>query len=153
MAIPESIKKKANQVRNEVYGKDVREALASGIEEAGDIADQANTKSEYASDKVDNIQSQVDQLVVEGDSSVEAAQARVNADGSVTYTTLKERLDTEYTEITAQLAQSASGNKPSWSIWEEFGQRGINVKWFGAVGDGVTDDTDSILQAVSQANM
>lgn len=106
MAVPEIIQQKANDIRTKVYGREVRESLASGLEVAGDIADQANTKSEYASDKVDNIQSQVDQLVVEGDSSVEAAQARVDADGNA-YTTLKERLDTEHTEVTAQLAQIA----------------------------------------------
>lgn len=139
MAIPESIKKKANQVRNEVYGKDVREALASGIEEAGDIADQANTKSEYASDKVDNIQSQVDQLVVEGDSSVEAAQARVDADGYA-YTTLKERLDTEYTEVTAQLAETKI----------DVFSRGMYVKSLGAIGDGIEDDTGILKQAFQQ---
>lgn len=107
MAIPESIKKKANQVRNEVYGKDVREALASGIEEAGDIADQANTKSDDAVEQVDNIQAQVDQLVVEGDSSVEAAQARVDAEGK-SYPTLKARLDAKETEFSSQLAQKAN---------------------------------------------
>src|SRR5690625_2381594 len=102
MAIPESIKKKANQVRNEVYGKDVREALASGIEEAGDIADKANTKSNDAVEQVDNIQAQVNQLVVEGDPSVEAAQARVDAEGK-SYPTLKARLDAKETEFSSRL--------------------------------------------------
>jgi len=38
------------------------------------------------------VQAQIDQLVIDGDSSVEAAQARVNAGGAV-YGTLKARLD------------------------------------------------------------
>lgn len=85
MAIPESIKKLANDIRTKIYGRDVRESLAKGIEEAGNIADEANKQ-------VNSIQDQVNQLVVNGDSSVEAAQARVSANG-VVYSTLKERLD------------------------------------------------------------
>jgi lysophospholipase L1-like esterase len=105
MAIPESIKKLANDIRTKIYGKEVREALAKGIEEAGDLADKANTKSENAVYQVNNIQAQVNQLVVEGDSSVEAAQARVGADGEV-YETLKERLDTEHNKINDRLTQA-----------------------------------------------
>ena len=41
-------------------------------------------------------QTEFDAVVIEGDSSVEAAQARVASDGITTYTTLKERLDAEY---------------------------------------------------------
>lgn len=98
MAIPETIKKLANDIRTKIYGREVREALAQGIEEAGNIADQANQTSNAAVDQVRNIQAQVDQLVVEGDSSVEAAQARVDAKGNV-FATLKERLDTKETQM------------------------------------------------------
>lgn len=107
MAIPESIKKLANDIRTKIYGREVRESLAKGIEEAGNIADQANTKSDDAVEQVNSIQSQVNQLVVEGDSSVEAAQARVDADGN-TYATLKERLDTKEQSFVTQLAEKAS---------------------------------------------
>lgn len=98
MAIPETIKKLANDIRTKIYGREVREALAQGVEEAGNIADQANQTSNAAVEQVRNIQAQVDQLVVEGDSSVEAAQARVDAEGNV-FATLKERLDTKETQI------------------------------------------------------
>ncbi len=54
-------------------------------------------------DRADNIQAQVDNLVADGDSSPEAAQARVGADGT-NYTTLKQRLDAENQSVTAQLA-------------------------------------------------
>jgi hypothetical protein len=54
-------------------------------ENVDDFADEISTKAS-------SIQNQVDQLVVSGDSSVEAAQARVNADGE-TFATLRDRLN------------------------------------------------------------
>lgn len=59
-------------------------------------ANQAKTAS-------DSTQAQLDQVVIEGDSSVEAAQARVKADGT-TFTTLKDRLNNS----DAQLAENAN---------------------------------------------
>ncbi|REJ29291.1 glycosyl hydrolase family 28-related protein [Caldibacillus debilis] len=136
MAIPETIKKLANDIRTKIYGREVREALAQGIEAAGDLADKANTKSENAVYQVNNIQAQVNQLVVEGDSSVEAAQARVDADGNV-FTTLKERLDTKET----QFANKISILKNTF----------VSVEEFGAVGDGIQDDYQAIQNALDYA--
>lgn len=56
-------------------------------------------------DEVNDFQRQINEIVVEGDSSVEAAQARVSSTGT-TYTTLKERLDKEHNEVSAHLAQT-----------------------------------------------
>lgn len=100
---------------------------------AFNIANQALEQSK-------NTQQQLDQIVIEGDSSVEAAQARVDADGN-TFTTLKERLDTKETQFASQLAQTK----------EDLEQRSVNVKWFGAKGDGITDDTSSINTAIEYA--
>ena len=63
--------------------------------------------SESADTLSKSVQEQFNQVVIDGDSSVEAAQARVTADG-VTKATLKERLDDEHNEVTAQLAHTAN---------------------------------------------
>lgn len=55
--------------------------------------------------KADSVQTQLNQVVIEGDSSVEAAQARVDANNKI-YDTLKERLDTEQIEAAKQLTET-----------------------------------------------
>ncbi|WP_262481736.1 hypothetical protein [Bacillus sp. CH30_1T] len=87
MAIPQVIQELASKIRSAVYGREVRESIAQSIEVTGNTADNAKKLS-------DNIQAQVNVLTVEGDSSVEAAQARVDAVG-ISYATLKDRLDSE----------------------------------------------------------
>jgi peptidoglycan/xylan/chitin deacetylase (PgdA/CDA1 family) len=73
----------------------------------------ADNKSSYAKNLANSIQSQLDQVVIEGDSSVEAAQARVDADGE-TYGTLKSRLDADQNnhKITEQGLRGEILNKP-----------------------------------------
>jgi hypothetical protein len=61
-------------------------------EDAKNVANDAKTVAEDAKSTATNVQEQFNQVVIEGDSSVEAAQARVAPDGT-TYPTLKERLD------------------------------------------------------------
>lgn len=104
MSIPQRIKELANKVRNEIYGKDVRESIAQSMEVTGGTAEDADIKSNEATDQVNSIQAQVDQLVIEGDSSVEAAQARVRADGTE-FDTLRDRLnngDEQMSEVAEQ---------------------------------------------------
>ena len=71
-------------------------------------ADQAVTMARSANSKSDSTQLQLDEIVIDGDSSVEAAQARVDIK-NISYATLKDRLDTEQQEVNAQLAQIANG--------------------------------------------
>lgn len=106
---------------NNVIGRDVRNALldiGDLRKDAGDAknkaqnaetkAEEAKTESSSAKTKADSVQTQLDTVVVEGDSSVEAAQARVNAQGNA-FGTLKERLDGS----DEQLAQKASQERVS----------------------------------------
>lgn len=65
----------------------------------------ADVKSTQALANSESTQTQLDTIVIEGDSSVEAAQARVAKDGE-TYGTLKARLDAENESVTSQLAHN-----------------------------------------------
>lgn len=85
-----------------------REKLNKSIDKAYDAdekSDDAKGIAETAENKADSVQAQFDQVVIDGDSSVEAAQARVDAAGN-TFLTLKRRLDDENQQFTAQLAQT-----------------------------------------------
>ncbi|MBT2601430.1 MULTISPECIES: hypothetical protein [unclassified Oceanobacillus] len=86
------------QTREKVHGIDVRETMARTAEITNITANEAKENSEESVNQVNNIQRQVDQIVVEGDSSVEAAQARVDAEG-VSHNTLKERNDSDYLKL------------------------------------------------------
>jgi predicted phosphodiesterase len=59
-----------------------------------------------------NLQAQLDALVIEGDSSPAAAQARVDGKGT-TYATLKQRLDTKEAEFASSLAEKATKTEVS----------------------------------------
>ena len=78
--------------------------VANGIDAK---ATNALSLSESADTLSKSVQEQFNQVVIDGDSSVEAAQARVDASGQ-TNPTLKARLDKEHNEVTAQLAQTAT---------------------------------------------
>src|SRR5690606_6439996 len=83
-----------------------REKLNEAItdaETAKIVSEQADDKASQALAKSESTQTQLDTIVIDGDSSVEAAQARVSTTGTA-YGTLKQRLDTEYEEVTSQLA-------------------------------------------------
>ena len=101
-----------------------------------DTSNSALNIANTALNKSNSTQQQLDAIVINGDSSVEAAQARVAADGTTTYDTLKERLDIENQKVMSQL-------------------EGItNVRMFKCddgeyvKGDGVHDDTTGIQHAI-----
>src|SRR5690606_5865799 len=103
MAINPKIKERAEKIRKEVYGKDVREALASGLEAMSEDVEETKNRQ-------DNVESQFQSVLDETTgkdviSAPEVIAARVGADGTQ-YPNLKQRLDSEHDKITAQLAQN-----------------------------------------------
>src|SRR5690625_1303586 len=97
-------------------------------DEAKQISEQADTKATEALNKSESTQEQLNQVVIDGDSSVEAAQARVDEKGQ-SHTTLKERIDDGFTKVNTQLAEKVdqvSFNASNQSI--EFYANGILIR-------------------------
>ncbi|MDF2543492.1 MAG: family lipase [Herbinix sp.] len=127
-------------------GKDKINAIIQDAEEAVATAESASVKSQTALDAAnaalansESTQTQLNQIVIDGDSSVEAAQARVDASGFA-YGVLKERLDTEYAKVNSQLADFVTKKRTFHA------NRTINKLKNGEavtivfLGDSITDD-------------
>lgn len=150
MTINPKIKERAEKIRKEVYGKDVREALASGLEAMSEDVEEIKQRQ-------DNVESQFQAVLDETTgkdviSAPEVTAARVGADGTQ-YSNLKQRLDSEHDKITAQLAQKAkiilSDKEPSdvddETFWyEDRGEAPINFNPDDAVivANAVVSDTE-----------
>lgn len=109
-------------------------------ENAIKTSDEAKSIAQSAENKSDSVQEQFNQVVIDGDSSVEAAQARVDAKGQ-SHPTLKARLDDENENVTRQLARTAS-NAAGW----------INITKppYSTPANGVDDDSAIINRAISE---
>ena len=92
--------------------------VANGIDAK---ATNALSLSESADTLSKSVQEQFNQVIIDGDSSVEAAQARVDASGQ-TNPTLKARLDKEHNEVTAQLAQKVDMSGSGQVKWANISQ-------------------------------
>jgi hypothetical protein len=94
---------------------EIEESIALRVSLVEEFKEEVNAKvtaAEEAAAQVDYFQTQLDTMTIEGDSSVEAAQARVEADGT-TNATLKARLDKKdsqteqkFDEVASQMAQT-----------------------------------------------
>lgn len=104
-------------------------------EDAKSVANSSVKKADEANQKSDSTQQQLDTLILEsGTSDAEVIQARMDSRGQQA-PLLKDRLN---------------------SIDQDLTDISVNVKWYGAVGDGVSDDTDAIqtvLNLTKQSNI
>ena len=105
MAVDPNIKKKADDIRNKIYGKEVRESLASGLEEmSSDVVENEGRQSVVES-RQDSVESQwqvvsdemTDKDVISAPEIIAARNGEAN---------LKTRIDKDHQEVTAQLAQT-----------------------------------------------
>lgn len=129
LAVDPSIQKKADDIRLKKKGREVRESLASGLEEMSEVVVDNTDRQEYVEEQFQNV---IDETT--GKDVISAPELIAARNGEAN---LKARLDKEQQEVTAQLAQTDA----------DLNTRMINLKSFGARGDGTTDDTDIIQEA------
>src|SRR5690625_3324907 len=89
---------------------DGREKLNEAIKDANQAkvdSSEAKSKANQALANSESTQTQLDTIVIDGDSSVEAAQARVDEKG-VSHPTLKARIDDGFERTADQLTQTTN---------------------------------------------
>lgn len=91
-------------------GREKLNDAIDGSEQAVDRSIDADNKATQALAKSESTQTQLDTIVIDGDSSVEAAQARVD-EKDVVHPTLKARIDDGMNSVNQQLAQKANINQ------------------------------------------
>lgn len=114
------VREKVEQIRQAVYGKEVRESIASGIEAI-------NTDIDALNDLVDALDSRVDTIITTPISGEAAAQeivdARASAVKSKTFATLDARFEESEQDLVTHKAESvtdadgAHGLKIETGIW------------------------------------
>src|SRR5699024_12161590 len=113
--IPESIKKLANKVRNEIYGRDVRESIAKSMEVSGETSNEANERSKDTATSQTDVENRFDDQIAGNTDIDEVIDAR-RPEGGKSYPTLRKRLDDEHKEVTTQLAQTGNLLKNQLSV-------------------------------------
>ena len=105
MAVDPNIKKKADDIRNKIYGKEVRESLASGLEAMSSDVVENEGRQSVVEGRQDSVESQW-QSVVDETTDLDVVSAPEIIAARNGESNLKARLDKENQEVTAQLAQN-----------------------------------------------
>ena len=128
MAIPTKIKQLANDVRTKIYGIDVRESIAKGMEVSGEISEESNKLSKDTAGRQDHIETRYDVAVGAHTEDSEVLDARIGVDG-VTHTNVKKRLDTEQDKVITKLEYTSN----------DVEQKGLNINNFKRIIPEVSD--------------
>src|SRR5690625_3149032 len=115
-------------------GREKLNAAIDGANAADVTSKEADTKATQALANSESTQTQLDTIVIDGDSSVEAAQAWVDEKG-VPHPTLKARIDDGMNSVNQQLAETV----------------GVDVISLGADNTGITSSVGAIVEG-SQSN-
>lgn len=99
LAINPKIKQKAEDIRKKIFGSEVRESLASGIEAISEDVEATIGRQDYVEEQFQNvIDETTDKDVISAPELIAARNGKSN---------LKTRLDDEHAQVTAQLQQTA----------------------------------------------
>ena len=128
--VPQLIRKHADNVRTKTYGQEVREAQARNAEYAGLIASEAEIKADNANLLSQDTQNRFNDQIAGNTNINEVIDARRAFGSDSAYTTLGNRLDTEYQKTI-----------------ENLNGIGVSPLAYGATGNGITPDTQAIISA------
>ena len=131
------IQELVQQIREAYLGIEVRDSIADSIEAMNEKTTSLNTKQNKLESSFNAI------LGLEGHTDFDVVEARTKADGTV-FNTLKDRLlDIDATIASLNITEILNSLKEAGYI---------NYEMYGAVGDGITDDSAAILLAHETAN-
>lgn len=99
MSVTEVVKKITTKIRNEIYGKQIREALAQGVEIAGDISDEANKLADDAKIRSIDTQNRFNDQIAGNTNINEVIDARRPYGADIAYPTISNRLDATDIEL------------------------------------------------------
>lgn len=116
-------------------------SAGQNADSAKQLAQEAKTTANNANNTSNSVQEQLNQIVIEGDSSVEAAQARVD-DKGIAHPTLKDRIDSDSTkiEVVSNNFKSIATNEAASLGTELLTATGWqSVGWSGDFNNGFTN--------------
>gem|GEM_PF-3928032 len=116
---------------------------------AKNVANQSQQISTDAKDIAKNTDGRLDNIVAGEMKDAEVIDARKPFDAD-SYETLSKRLD-EQIGKNSEFRNFENDVSFMQRIYNENAERGINAKWFGAKGDGVKDDSEAIINAITHA--